>query len=301
MSGTTWTKFYWPDWLSDRGLRRSSYAARGLWMDMLCLASQGEPIGKLCINGDPLTAEDIARMTGGSSSEVETLIAELERNGVFSRDRNGVIYSRRMIEDAKKAATARKNGKQGGNPTLGKQKQNSTSDKPPGNPPDKPPDKGRDNTHLPFAICHMPERGGRDSPQPPEQAESQSSHSSAATRARTDLDDLETRLREAAGNAINASSTGLLVLEPVLGWLDEGLDLARDILPAIRDRAARVKRPQSISSWKFFDGAVRDWAHRRREHGTDGDAGRVVTMDEIRDRMAREDEMMTKWKEEANG
>ncbi len=39
MSGTTWSKFYWSDWLSDSALRAVSSAARGLWIDMLCIAA----------------------------------------------------------------------------------------------------------------------------------------------------------------------------------------------------------------------------------------------------------------------
>jgi hypothetical protein len=47
---------------------------------------------------------------------------------VFSRTREGVIYSRRMTRDAKKSAIARKNGKNGGNPTLCNGRGNSDSD-----------------------------------------------------------------------------------------------------------------------------------------------------------------------------
>jgi hypothetical protein len=57
-------------------------------------------------------------LTGGSIDEVEGLISELEGMGVFSRNRNGVIYSRRICRDEKKRKTAQKNGKNGGNPTL---------------------------------------------------------------------------------------------------------------------------------------------------------------------------------------
>src|SRR5690606_30968443 len=60
--------------------------------------------------------------------EAETLLEELARWGVFSRDRRGCIYSRRMVRDAKKAAIARKNGKNGGNPSLRKTKGISASD-----------------------------------------------------------------------------------------------------------------------------------------------------------------------------
>lgn len=122
MSATVWSKFYWSDWLSDAGLRRSSFAARGLWIDMLCIAAQSDPIGYLTVKKVPLSDNDIARMVGGSEPEVRTLLAELERNGVLSRDRKGTIFSRRIVRDAKKSRDAKTNGKLGGNPTLSKDK-----------------------------------------------------------------------------------------------------------------------------------------------------------------------------------
>jgi hypothetical protein len=138
LSGTIWTKFFWSDWLSEPALQHSSRAARGLWMDMLCIAAAHDPIGYVSVAGTALTDDDIARMSAGSPDEVPTLLSELERNGVFSRTRNGTIYSRRMVGDAKKASTARKNGRKGGNPTLSKQTSNSASDNGHFKPPDKP-------------------------------------------------------------------------------------------------------------------------------------------------------------------
>lgn len=143
MSGTIWSKFYWSDWLSDSGLRRSSFSARGLWIDMLCIAAQSDPIGYLTVKQVPLTVHDIARMCGGSEPETGTLIEELERNGVLSRDRNGTIYSRRMVRDDKMARVARKNGKLGGNPSLGNNKTIFE--------PDNPPDKVELKPHIPLA------------------------------------------------------------------------------------------------------------------------------------------------------
>jgi hypothetical protein len=135
VSGTTWTKFYWSDWESDPALRLCSLAAQGLWMGMLCIASAHDPIGYVAVAGRGLDETALARMTGCPESEVADLLGELDRNGVFSRDRTGRIYSRRMVSDAKKASIARKNGKQGGNPSLTKQRGNPSSD----NPPDKTP------------------------------------------------------------------------------------------------------------------------------------------------------------------
>jgi hypothetical protein len=165
MSGTTWTKFYWSDWLSEPALRLCSYAARGLWMDMLCIAATHDPIGYVAVAGRGLTETDIARMTGGSESEVPALLGELDRNGVFSRDRQGRIYSRRMVSDAKKAAIAVKNGKNGGNPTLGNKRASGPSD----NPPVKAQLKVVDNTQKLEARNQKPE----DKNQGSEKAETQ--------------------------------------------------------------------------------------------------------------------------------
>lgn len=99
-------------------------------MRMLAIAAAHDPIGYVAVAGRGLDETSIARMTGGSESEVSSLLGELDRNGVFSRDRHGRIFSRRMIRDAKKAAIARKNGKNGGNPSLRKQTGKPASDNP---------------------------------------------------------------------------------------------------------------------------------------------------------------------------
>jgi hypothetical protein len=119
-------------------------------MRMLCIAAEHDPIGYVAVNGRGLDEAAIARVTGGASGEVETLIAELAANGVFSRDRRGWIYSRRMLRDAKKARKARENGKKGGNPSLCGQRDFSGSD------------KGEDKPHIPEAIYQKEEREEED-------------------------------------------------------------------------------------------------------------------------------------------
>lgn len=111
-------------------------------MRLLCIAAAHDPIGYVAVAGRGLDETAIARMTGGSESEVHALLGELERNGVFSRDRHARIYSRRMVRDARRAAIARKNGKTGGNPTLGNNKGKPASD--------KGPVKPRLKTHKPL-------------------------------------------------------------------------------------------------------------------------------------------------------
>lgn len=140
-------KFYWSDYASDPALKLCSFAAQGLWMRMLCTAAEHDPAGYVAVNSKGLDAMGIARVTGGSLDEVSQLIDELESNGVFSRDRRGWIYSRRMINDAKKRRIAQATGKLGGNPKLRKQTGNSGDDKGVA----KGEEKGGLKTHIPEA------------------------------------------------------------------------------------------------------------------------------------------------------
>lgn len=151
MSGVIWSKFFWQDWETDHAVRLSSFAAQGLWMRMLCIAAAHDPIGYVAVAGKGLDETGLALLTGRQESEIASLLGELERNGVFSRDRQGRIYSRRMIRDARKAATARNNGKKGGNPSLSNPSGNSASD--------KGGDMGQDKPHKPRAKSQSEKLG----------------------------------------------------------------------------------------------------------------------------------------------
>jgi len=150
MSGTVWSKFFWTDWANDPALRLCGLAAQGLWMRMLCIAAESDPRGYVTVNGRSLEVTDIARLAGVTEIECEPLLAELARNGVFSRDRKGTIYSRRMVRDAKSAKKSQENGRNGGNPTLLKQREIFSWD--------NPPDKGEDKPHKPYAINQEEEK-----------------------------------------------------------------------------------------------------------------------------------------------
>jgi len=155
-SSNPWMKFYPSDWRADPALRVCSLAARGLWVEMLCIMHEASPRGYLTIKGHAVTDVQLAALSGAPIDEVSNLIGELETMAVFSRDRDGCIYSRRILRDEKKSKTAQKNGKSGGNPKLasnGKQKQNPSSD----NQQDKGWHKGEDKTQKPEARSQTPE------------------------------------------------------------------------------------------------------------------------------------------------
>lgn len=99
MSNRRWIKFWPVDWHGDKALRTCSVAARGLWMDMLCIAHEGEPYGHVTINGRGATAKQISNIAGLSEREAGKLLAELHDAGVFSVTEAGVFFSRRMVRD----------------------------------------------------------------------------------------------------------------------------------------------------------------------------------------------------------
>jgi hypothetical protein len=145
-------KFFPSDWRADQALRVCSLSARGLWIEMLCVMHNAAPYGHLLINGSPVSDTQLAMLAGTSPDQIPALVGELETAGVFSRTGKGVIYSRRMTRDEKKAALARKHGQKGGNPSLCKDKGNP----PPDNPDHNPHVNGRDKAQKPEARKKPP-------------------------------------------------------------------------------------------------------------------------------------------------
>lgn len=121
MSGDTGDTFFWSDWQSDPKLRACSFAAQGVWMRILCIMADSEEKGCLLINGIKPTIEELCDVIGKTPEMVGPLVDELGKWGVYSVDRRGVIYSRKMIKARKKVEASRKGGKKGGPVSLEKQ------------------------------------------------------------------------------------------------------------------------------------------------------------------------------------
>lgn len=111
-------QFYPGDWLRDPALRSVSLAARGVWIDLLCLMHESTRRGYLIFpDGSAMKFEHLARIFSVDKRTLRGLIQELESCGVFSRE-GEVIYSRRMVRDQQLSEVRRKAGKSGGNPIL---------------------------------------------------------------------------------------------------------------------------------------------------------------------------------------
>ena len=98
-------KFEPSRWSGNRSLRACSPAARGFWVDLLCICSANA--GYLHINEHPVDDSQLARMVGESVKSVRAWLVELGEAGVFSVDDKG-LYSSHMRKTVGTAKVARK-------------------------------------------------------------------------------------------------------------------------------------------------------------------------------------------------
>jgi len=68
---------------------------------------------------------------------------------------------------------------------------------------------------------------------------------------------IERKCRDAAGESLDGMRLSTHDISPIIGLIEGGLSLEKDILPAIRAKASRSP-PGSIRSWKLFALAVQD-------------------------------------------
>lgn len=106
-------QFYPADWRKDVELQSCSMAAQGLWINAMCIAHECEPYGHLTINSKAMTPAQLGRQVGLPSRECETLLAELLDAGVARKTDEGVIYSKRMVNDERLRNVRAEGGKGG--------------------------------------------------------------------------------------------------------------------------------------------------------------------------------------------
>jgi hypothetical protein len=141
-------QFYPADWRKDTELQSCSIAARGLWIEILCIAHECEPYGHLTVNGQPMDLSKLARIAGLTVRECTALVKELEDAGVSRRADSGAIYSKRMVDDERirnARATGGGDGAEHGHKGAehgskgGRPRKETGDKKPPLQPPNNPP------------------------------------------------------------------------------------------------------------------------------------------------------------------
>ncbi|WP_051767904.1 hypothetical protein [Sphingobium sp. DC-2] len=247
-----WMKFYPQDWRADEKLRMCSLAARGLWMEMLAIMHRSERYGQLLIGGRVPTDAQLAVQAGALPDEVSALVRELEDAGVFSRTASGAIYSRRMTRDHRKAENARKNGKKGGNPSLGNKTGKSASD-------------------------NLQDKGGVKAQKPEARGQIEANASPRASGGDFSLVEFSADLCRDVGVPLPDHGTAERNRQTVEAWIKAGANqqLIRETVTARRATLRTV--PRSLA---FFDNPVREAIAVKQTASTSPEAAAALRMAE---------------------
>ena len=224
MAGTVFSKFFWQDWRGDVQLQRCTFAAKGLWMDLLSIAAQASPPGHVKLGSRAPTIDELATHLRAPVHVVAALIDELKRNEVCDVTREGVLVSRRLVRDFRRRQISVAGGKN-------RQKQISDAQ---GQIPvgtrqtSQPPSATNQN---PSAISHKPDGSSKDSFQ--------------------ETSDKFGQLQKALGRTIGAHEA-FRWLESVFNLEGDGFDFKLDILPTIETMRTEGKVPRDVSTAAYF-------------------------------------------------
>lgn len=241
-------QFYPGDWLRDTALRSVSPAARGVWMDLMCLMHDGDPYGHLAVNGRPLPEDRMAGMVGLTPEAFRPLLGELLDAGIPGRSPDGVLYSRRMVKDHQIRAVRSAAGKVGAAVLHGRQEVT----------PFVMADRQQMVASADANAIAVAREGGVG-----ETAVPTADYLTACCVALNESLAVRTDLGGAfalVAAVTQYSPDG----RPVVSWEADGIPLATAV-GVIRDRTARYRvtpRSRQPHSLRYFDNAVRE-AHER--------------------------------------
>jgi len=244
-------KWFPSDWKSSDELKFCSWEARYLWLELLHIMHGTEQRGFLVKAGRPFTEDELVELISKATPQkIRDCLFELESHNVFSRDRRGVIYSRRMVKAEKKAEISRSNGGKGGNPEL-KKKDKSEINR----------SKIEDKSDLELPITH----GNESEIQPWDNLtrfpEARSHIPEARKKEAAALGAGQKRHHVDIGQEI-AKITGWDQNPNWFGdysriemWLKSGWHPDRDIIPTVKRIIASGKTPKNL---KYFEAAIAD-------------------------------------------
>ena len=210
------------------------------------LAICAHSAGYLALNGRALSVEDLAAYVGKPLDQVRAAFDELAVRDVFSFDRHGTPYNRRMVRGQKKAESNRKNGLKGGrgnhlnnqhNLDLGTQIEPKPN--PMGNPHRDP--RARDSARVSKTPV---------SPVSPERM----NDADVGASARPAWIAIGERVMDLMGVRDDPRWMGNYSLVEM--WLKQGYDAEADIYPTVAAIMAKRNGHGAPTNLKYFDRAI---------------------------------------------
>jgi len=83
---------------------------------MLSIMAKSKKKGYLLDNEKQMESKTLAKLTGSTIEEIESLLGELEAHGVYSKTSEGIIFNRRMVRVVEISKIRSEAGKLGGRP-----------------------------------------------------------------------------------------------------------------------------------------------------------------------------------------
>jgi len=245
-------RWYPSDLDAEPSLRLCSWEACWLWIKMLGLMHQSPQRGYLLKgNGTPYTETELASsIFGATPDRIKNCLFELEANAVFSRDRRGFIYCRKIVKGEKRAKNlSREKTKSRDKSEINRRKNGEIGDL---------ALAGSDGD-----IKEISASGSRPLVNPESRVQNPDKKDSKQQQYPTDP------LRAALSLGIEIGKLTGMDQSPnwfgdtprIERWLNQGWEPDLDIIPTIRRIMARRAHPPN--TLKFFEAAIAD-AHAER-------------------------------------
>lgn len=112
-----WMQLFTRDWLDNKELRRCLPESRSVLIDLMCLASEGNPFGFLADDIGPLKDEYMASRCAMTVSKFRRCLSELIQYERVTKTKDTLMIPR-MVRDEEIKLARINAGKTGGNPNL---------------------------------------------------------------------------------------------------------------------------------------------------------------------------------------
>ncbi len=111
--------FFIGDWFKCPEVRALPLDTRMVWFEMMCIMWECEERGILTMNRKPIPPDNLSRILGITPQHLSAHLQILWEFNLYStRDFDGAIYCRRIVEEEIERRKHQKAGKKGGNPVL---------------------------------------------------------------------------------------------------------------------------------------------------------------------------------------
>lgn len=96
-------QFYPADWIIDPGLSTLDYFHVGVFIKLLCYASQAGGELRYCDGGSLFTMTDLSNLLGLEANKTKQVIDTLLAHGCLKMREDGCLYNARMVKDCQEA------------------------------------------------------------------------------------------------------------------------------------------------------------------------------------------------------